>query len=73
LTRMNPGTSDAERDQHQQPVLPSVSGEAYVTLDPYGGVRQVPETDKSWYVKSRSIRVTTTGGRTCVNIRGMCL
>jgi hypothetical protein len=40
---MDPRSGGAERDQYRKPVFPSVSGEAYVTLDPYGGVRQVPE------------------------------
>jgi hypothetical protein len=42
----------AERDQYRQPVFPSLSGEANVTLDPYGGVRQVPESE---YIVVREI------------------
>jgi hypothetical protein len=45
LTRMNPSSVGAETDPYRQPVFPSASGEAYVTLDPYGGVRQVPESE----------------------------
>jgi hypothetical protein len=35
LTRMEPSSGGAERDRYRQPVFPSASGEAYVTLDPY--------------------------------------
>jgi hypothetical protein len=42
---MDPTSGGAERDQYRQPVFPSASGEVYVTLDPYGGVRQVPESE----------------------------
>jgi hypothetical protein len=45
LTRMDPSSVAAERDQYRQPVFPSASSEAYVTIDPYGGVRQVPESE----------------------------
>jgi hypothetical protein len=45
LTRMDPSSGGAERCKYRQPVFPSTSGEAYVTLDPYGGVRQVPESE----------------------------
>jgi hypothetical protein len=42
---MDPSSGGAERDQYRQHVFPSASGEAYVTLDPYGGVRQVTESE----------------------------
>jgi hypothetical protein len=42
---MDPRSYGAERDQYRQPVFQSASGEAYVTLDPYGGARQVPESE----------------------------
>jgi hypothetical protein len=45
LTRMDPSSVGAERDQYRQPVFPSASGEAYVTPDTYGGARQVPESE----------------------------
>jgi hypothetical protein len=42
---MDPCSGGVERGQYRQPVFPSASGEAYVTLDPYGGVRKVPESE----------------------------
>jgi hypothetical protein len=45
LTRMDPSSGGAERGKCRQPVFPSTSGEVCVTLDPYGGVRQVPESE----------------------------
>jgi hypothetical protein len=45
MTRMDPRLDGAERDQYRQPVFTSARGEAYVTLDPYGGVRQIPESE----------------------------
>ena len=45
LTHMEPPPGGTERGQYRQPMYPSLNGEAYVTLDPYGGVRQVPVSD----------------------------
>jgi hypothetical protein len=45
LTHMDTSSGGAERGQYRQPVFPSASGEAYVTHDPYGGIRQVPESE----------------------------